>query len=313
MPIPVYLITGYLGSGKTTLLNHLLATPQLRSQRVALIVNEFGTLGIDGQLLGQAADQIFELSRGSLFCACLYADLVRTLETIACDVRPDVVLAEASGVAQTGDLNNAFEMPSVRDRFRVQANLCVVDPNITKVLPYLKAARVQIAWADGLVINKTDLLGVAGTERLSALVSDLNPRAAQTHVSHSRIGWEFVQSLQHVPCQAPPTAAPPEELATCSILGSSADRREFQAAFRSIQDRLLRLKAIVDFGDGPQLVEGVFDTLTERPFQGEHPRFGITLIGWKITAEEMTRAFAPAIRSPSVPLVQLKWDDSRLG
>jgi G3E family GTPase len=158
------------------------------------------------------------------------------------------------------------------------------------------------------VINKTDLLGVAGTERLAALLSDLNPRAAQTRVSHGRVGWEFVQSLQHVPCQAPPTTAPPEELATCSILGRSADRSEFQAAFRGIQDRLLRLKAIVDFGDGPRLVEGVFDTLTERPFEGEHPRFGITLIGWKITAEELTRAFACAIRSTSVPLVQLKWD-----
>jgi len=166
MPIPVYLITGYLGSGKTTLLNHLLATPQLRSQRVALIVNEFGTLGVDGQLLEQAADHVFELNRGSLFCACIHADFVRTLETIARDIRPDVVLAEASGVAQTSDLGNFFDTPPARDQFQVQANLCVVDPNVTKVLPYLKAARVQVTWADGLVINKSDLLGVAGTERL---------------------------------------------------------------------------------------------------------------------------------------------------
>ena len=293
MPIPVYLITGYLGSGKTTLLNHLLATPQLRSQRVALIVNEFGTLGVDGQLLEQAADHIFELNRGSLFCACIHADFVQTLETIARDIRPDVVLAEASGVAQTSDLKNFFDTPPARDQFQVRANLCVVDPNLTKVLPYLKASRVQVVWADGLVINKTDLLGVAGTERLAALLSDLNPRAAQVRVTHGRVDWEFVQGLQHVPCQAPPTASPPEDLATCSILGRSADRGAFHAAFERIQDRLLRLKGIVDFGDGPVLVEGVFDTLTERPFQGAHPRFGITVIGWKITAEEMTQAFAP--------------------
>ncbi len=308
MPIPVYLITGYLGSGKTTLLNHLLATPQLRSQRVALIVNEFGTLGVDGQLFGQAADHIFELNRGSLFCACIHEDFVRTLETIARDIRPDVVLAEASGVAQTSDLNNFFDTPPARDRFQVQANLCVVDPNFTKVLPYLKAARVQVEWADGLVINKTDLLGAAGTQRLAALLRDLNPRAAQAPVTHGRIAWEFVQGLQHVPCQASSTLAPPEDLATCSILGRSADRGAFQAAFDRIRDRLLRLKGIVDFGDGPVLVEGVFDTLTQRPFQGAHPRFGITVIGWKITAEEITQAFAPAIRAPNAPLVQLRWD-----
>lgn len=308
MPIPVYLITGYLGSGKTTLLNHLLATPQLRSQRVALIVNEFGTLGVDGQLLEQAADHIFELNRGSLFCACIHADFIKTLETIARDIRPDVVLAEASGVAQTSDLKDFFDTPPARDQFRVQANLCVVDPNLTKVLPYLKAARVQIEWADGLVINKTDLLGVTGTERLAALLSDLNPRAAQTRVSYGQVAWEFVQGLRHVPCQAASTLAPPEDLATCSIVGRNADRGAFQAAFERIRDRLLRLKGIVDFGNGPVLVEGVFDTLTQRPFQGEHPRFGITVIGWKITAEEMTHVFSAAIRAPDAPLVQLRWD-----
>lgn len=313
MPIPVYLITGYLGSGKTTLLNHLLATPQLRSQRVALIVNEFGALGVDGQLLDQAADHIFELNGGSLFCACIHADFVRTLEKIACDIRPDLVLAEASGVAQTSDLNNFFETPPARDQFQVQANLCVVDPNFTKVLPYLKAARVQVAWADGLVINKTDLLAAAGTERLAALLSDLNPHAAQTRVTHGQVGWDFIQSLRHVPCQAPSSVAPPEELATCSILGRRADRSEFHSAFRGIQDRLLRLKGIVDFGEGPVLVEGVFDVLTERPFQGNLPRFGITVIGWKITAEEMTSAFAAAIRSPNAPLVQIATLGSGVG
>lgn len=311
MPIPVYLITGYLGSGKTTLLNHLLATPQLRSRRVALIVNEFGTLGVDGQLLEQAADHIFELNRGSLFCACIHADFIQTLETIARDIRPEVVLAEASGVAQTSDLKNFFDAPPARDQFRVQANLCVVDPNLTKVLPYLTAARVQVVWADGLVINKTDLLGAAGTERLAALLRDLNPRAAQVRVTHGRVAWEFVQSLQHTPCQDPPTVAPPEELATCSILGRSADRDAFLVAFERIRDRLLRLKGIVDFGDGPVLVEGVFDTLTERPFRGGHPRFGITVIGWKITAEEMIQAFAAAIRAPDVPLVQLRWNGAK--
>lgn len=313
MPIPVYLITGYLGSGKTTLLNHLLATPQLRSQRVALVVNEFGTLGVDGQLLNQAAEHVFELNRGSLFCACLEADFVRTLETIATEIRPEVVLAEASGVAQTSDLKNFFDTPTTRDQFQVRANLCVVDPNFTKVLPYLKASRVQVTWADGLVINKTDLLGDTGADRLAAVLSDLNPRASQVRVTHGRVGWEFVQGLQHVPCQSPPTVAPPEQLATCSIPGRSANRREFQAAFRAIQDRLLRLKGIVDFGQGPVLVEGVFDTLTERPFAGQQPRFGITVIGWKITAEDMMRAFAPAIRAANTPLVQISFGGAGQG
>jgi G3E family GTPase len=305
MQIPVYVVTGYLGAGKTTLLNHLLATPQLRARRVALVVNEFGTLGVDGQLLDGAADRVFELNKGSLFCACIQTDFVRTLQTIAADIRPDLVLAEASGIAQTSDLSSSFDLPEIQDCFRIRANLCVVDVNLTKVLPYLKASRVQVEWADGLVINKTDLLGDTGTDRLAALLRDLNPRAAQVRVEQGRVDWGFVQRLQHVPCTAPPMASPPEQLATCSIPGRSADREVFRAAFRTLQDRLLRLKGIVDFGQGPVLVEGVFDTLTERPFHGAHPRFGITVIGWRVTAKAMADAFAPAIQPPEVPLVQI--------
>lgn len=306
MPIPVHLITGYLGAGKTTLIKHLLATPPLSTQRVALIVNEFGSLGIDGQLLDQTAERVFEISRGSLFCACITTDLLGTLETIAHEVRPDTVLVEASGVAQTSDLRTLFDTPQTRAQFAVQANLCVVDPHFTKVLPYFKAPRAQVTWADGLVINKTDLLGETGTQRLAALLRDLNPRAARTCVAHGQVAWDFVQTLRHVHCPDPISTGPPEELATCSLLGRTADRAAFHAAFRQVQDRLLRLKGIVDFGTGPVLVESVFDTLGERPFTGTRPRFGITVIGWKITAEELTHAFAPALHATNIPLVQLK-------
>ena len=237
MPIPVHLITGYLGAGKTTLIKHLLTTPPLSTQRVALIVNEFGSLGIDGQLLDQTAERVFEISRGSLFCACITTDLLGTLETIAHEVRPDTVLVEASGVAQTSDLRTLFDTPQTRAQFAVQANLCVVDPHFTKVLPYFKAPRAQVTWADGLVINKTDLLGETGTQRLAALLRDLNPRAARTCVAHGQVAWDFVQTLRHVPCPDPISTGPPEELATCSLLGRTADRD-----FLSFVDSVSRLE-----------------------------------------------------------------------
>ncbi len=305
MPIPVYVITGHLGAGKTTLVRHLLANSPLASQRVALIVNEFGTHGVDGQILDRAAERVFELSRGSLFCACLAEDLASTLEKIAHEVRPDVVLVEATGVAQPSDFHTVFTASQTADQFQVRANLCVVDMHFTRVLPYFKAPRAQVMAADGLVLNKTDLLGPPGTQRLAELLSDLNPRAAQTCVSQGRVSWEYVQSLQHVPCREPPTTAPPEELAACSILGRAADRDAFRRAFERVQARLLRLKGILDFGDGPVLVESVFDALTECPFVGQRPRFGITVIGWKVTVDELTRVFAPVLGSDQLPLVKL--------
>ncbi len=301
--IPLYLVTGYLGSGKTTVLNHLLSTPELQSQRVALIINEFGSLGIDGQLLDQKAGSIFELNRGSLFCACIETDFQSTLETIARDVRPDLVLAEATGVAQTSDLCRFCDGPQIKGQFRIAANLCVVDSlNFTKVLPYLKAATAQVTWADGLVINKTDLLEAPGVEKLSTLLREMNPRATQTRVRSGRVGWEYVAGLTHEACQAEPVESPPEDVATCSLAGQFANRREFLAAFDRARDHLLRLKGIVDFGDGPVLVEAVFDQLTERPSTVRQPRFGLTLIGWKTTAEELAETFRPALPPPIVSL-----------
>jgi G3E family GTPase len=301
--IPIYLITGYLGSGKTTLLNHWLATPELRSRRVALIINEFGSLGIDGQLVDQDTEAIFELNRGSLFCACIKTDVVGTLERIAGEVQPDLVLAEATGVAQTSDLYAFFGGPEAEDRFRIAANVCVVDAlNFTKVLPYLKAVTAQVTWADGLVINKTDLLESAGLEQLSGVLREMNPRAVQARTQHARLPWDFVTGLAHQPCAAEPVESPPEDLATCSIPGRFADRGAFRAAFERARGHLLRLKGIVDFGQGPVVVEGVFDHLSERPATTEQPRFGLTLIGWKITAEQLAETFRPALPPPVVSL-----------
>lgn len=77
--VPVYLLTGYLGSGKTTLLNYLLGQTPLAHQRVALVVNEFGTLGVDGQLIQGTEGGVFEINSGSLFCACTRSGLVKVL------------------------------------------------------------------------------------------------------------------------------------------------------------------------------------------------------------------------------------------
>ena len=232
--IPLYLVTGYLGCGKTTVLNHLLATPALQSQRIALIINEFGSLGIDGQLVDPDAGPIFELNRGSLFCACISTDVQRTLDTIFNEVRPDLVLVEATGVAQTCDLYSLFDDSRMRERFRIAANLCVVDAlNFTKVLPYLKAATAQVIWADALVINKTDLISADGIERLAALLHDMNPQAEQKHVQKGRVPWEFVSGIEHKPCRAKPVETPPEDVATCSTHRTIRKQRGASCRLRS--------------------------------------------------------------------------------
>lgn len=305
-PIPVYLLTGYLGSGKTTLLNHLLAQPPLASQRVALVINEFGTLGVDGQLVEKTDGGVFELNSGSLFCACTRSGLVKVLEQIATHVRPDAVFAEATGVAETSDLYDVLETAPLEGLFRVQANVCVVDSlNFTKVLPYLKAARAQVAHADGLAINKADLLDETGSRRLAALLRDINKRADQARISYGRLEWVFVEGLRHVRQRAEPIESPPGEIVTCSIPNSRAHRNRLVSAIESLGERLLRLKGAVDLGDGPCLVESVFGAYTERPIDKGNIRHGTTALGWKVTKSELSLALEPAFLPEREQLIQI--------
>ncbi|TWU62471.1 CobW family GTP-binding protein [Crateriforma conspicua] len=301
--IPVYLITGCLGAGKTTLLNHWLAGPELKSKRIALLINEFGELGVDGQLLPDDAGAVFELNRGSLFCACIRSDFEATMHAIADQVRPDLVITEATGMAQTSDLFSFIETPATREQFEIACNVCVIDAlNFTKVLPTLKAVASQAMWADGLVINKSDGLNTDQVDKLTSLLKDLNPRAKQIRFGNKNFGWPFVESMHHAACTDAPLQAPPAEVVACTINGRDFDRAAFQNGFEQIRGRLLRMKGIVNFGDGPRLLESVFNSVTERPYTAKNPRYGLTVIGWKITADEIRSALHPAVTPPVVTI-----------
>ena len=158
--IPIVLLTGHLGAGKTTLLNRLLKLEEVQSRRTALIVNEFGQMGVDGTRVehqdagGTDEIELFELNHGSLFCACLTKDFLKTLDVLAQRVKPELVLIEATGVAETGDLVPLLERDAAGSRFHVHANLALVDAiNFTKVLPFMQAVRRQVWQADGLVVT----------------------------------------------------------------------------------------------------------------------------------------------------------------
>ena len=296
--IPVWLMTGYLGSGKTTVLNHVLSNQRLSEQRVALIVNEFGILGVDGQLVEAKAGSVFELNRGSLFCTCIRSDFTRVLERIASDVDPDLVIAEATGVSETSDLCTMFEHPSVQGRFEVRANVCLVDAlNFTKVLPYLKAARSQVAWADGIVINKTDLLEPSGIDALTTLIRDINPRAPQMRTTFGQVDWDFIEGLSHAQCRADAPGTPPADVCAVSLAAKRAERESVLRVIRELGDRLLRLKGIIDLGNGPVLLESVFQSVTERPVEKGNPEFGLTAIGWKISQDDLSSAMQTALNS----------------
>lgn len=195
--IPATVVTGFLGAGKTTLIRHMLENAGGR--RIALIINEFGDLGVDGDILSGCGDEtcreedIMELSNGCI-CCTVAEDFVPTMEKLlAREDAPDHIVIETSGLALPQPLVRAFNWPEIRTKVTVDGVVTVVDgkavtegrfahdvaavdkqramdENLDHETPLSELFEDQVACADMIVVNKTDLLG---DDAVAALVGKL--------------------------------------------------------------------------------------------------------------------------------------------
>jgi cobalamin biosynthesis protein CobW len=201
--IPVTVITGFLGSGKTTLIRHLMANPQ--GKRLAILVNEFGTLGVDGDILKSCADEncpvenIVELANGCI-CCTVADDFIPTIEALmAMPVRPDHILIETSGLALPKPLLRAFDWPAIRSKITVDGVITLADAeavaagrfapdeaaveaqrladdSLDHETPLSEVFEDQIACADLVLLSKADLAGAAGLAQARAVINAESPR-----------------------------------------------------------------------------------------------------------------------------------------
>ncbi|MGQ3030639.1 MAG: cobalamin biosynthesis protein CobW [Ferrovibrionaceae bacterium] len=213
--IPATVITGFLGAGKTTLIRHLISNAQGR--RIALIVNEFGDVGVDGELLKGCGDEtcrdedIIELANGCI-CCTVADDFVPTMEKLLDRPNPpEHIVIETSGLALPQPLVRAFRWPEVKTRVTVDGVITVIDaaavaagrfaedeaalaaqrradPALDHDQPIAELFEDQIGCADLIILNKTDLVDAETLTRVEAQVrAEARPAAGLVHADHGKL------------------------------------------------------------------------------------------------------------------------------
>jgi G3E family GTPase len=184
---PVTVLTGYLGSGKTTLLNRILC--ETHGRHYAVIVNEFGEVGIDNDLIVNADEEIFEMNNGCI-CCTVRGDLIRILNGLMRRSRGfDGILVETTGLADPAPVAQTFFVDDeVRRRTKLDAIITVTDAkHLLHEIDRAPEAQEQLAFADVILLNKTDLVSTTQLAQVQSRIAGINPYATLHHTERCNV------------------------------------------------------------------------------------------------------------------------------
>lgn len=261
--IPTTVITGFLGAGKTTLVNHLLE--HVRPARVGIVVNEFGEVGIDGDLIVADEDALVEINNGCV-CCTVRKDLVKSVsELLEHSGEPlERLIVETSGLADPAPVLQTFlAAPDVRERVELESVIAVVDAHHFHEQLHDEIAREQVVFADHIIINKTDIASAEDVTALITRIRTLNPTAAIDIARHGAVDVGTVFGIRHFSLDALLSVEPDlldenahdhehdNSIASCSfVIPAPLDAARFNRwANQLVQNhgqQLLRMKGVLN-------------------------------------------------------------------
>lgn len=272
----VNLVCGFLGAGKTTLVRRML-TERKTDERLAVIVNEFGQVGIDGQILRGGNVDLIEVSAGC-FCCVLRGSLVNAIEELRDKSRVDRVVIEASGVSQPGELVDVLSDPAIKDSVELGPIVAIVDAARFRAYRsvlgqfYLE----QVRRADVLLLNKADLVSAEDLEWIRRELDLLNPRARV--VTTTRCETELEAIMDGTRDQGPEPSALEQGLALPAPAASfvsfvvpaafDASRAKVEAFFAGLPETVVRAKGFMRIDGALHLVQLASGRVEMEPVSG---------------------------------------------
>ena len=211
MPVPVLLVTGFLGAGKTTVVNHLLANADGR--RIAAVVNDFGAINIDAELIAGASDGVVSLANGCICCS-LEGDLLRTLSTLLRrDPKPEYIVIETSGVADPADIVRNLLDPVILREASLETVLCVMDAATPASALDDALMRSQLRVADIVALSKLDLADERAGARMREAIRALRVPAVVVDARNGEIpaALLFPANVDRAPAPREPGPKRPAE------------------------------------------------------------------------------------------------------
>lgn len=274
----VYLITGFLGSGKTTLLNRITQIVP-KNLKILILMNEFGEIGVDGTLIQNKSLDMIEISRGSIFCACVKSDFIKALVEIHQDIQPDLLIIESTGAANPKDLIRNLSLSLFNGRFVVKDRICLLDAaNFTAVYDTFQSVEDQIASSNVFILNKTDLAEPGELREIKEIVQKHHPSPVIYETVHARmpLDWlakdlggpepdraepgarlshEEIESALNMAMNDPEAqAAPSDALSSFLMEWQGGSPEDLGRLLHGLPAGLARAKGYLDIQDGTRLL-----------------------------------------------------------
>jgi len=311
--IPVTILTGFLGAGKTTLLNYILQ--QQHGYKFAIIVNEIGEIGIDSQLVENAKEEIVQMNNGCV-CCTVRTDLVKSVQALIRRGGFDYLLIETTGIADPGPVAQTFlNIPQLQQYVQLDSIITVVDAEqIEKQILDVETAREQIAMADFVLVNKTDLVDEAHLLRIEALVAELNPHAQSFRTNRAQVNLKEVLDMAAFDVDRKLAVDPKfldelnhrhhHEIQSCAFTFDqpfSVDRFEAFVADLSLNAKIFRSKGFISIAGNPRraLFHGVNNRFTifwDRLWEKDEPRTSqMVFIGKSLDRSGINQALAKCL------------------